>query len=236
MSIGEPTEEKMVQDYVSKWYPKRYSGTGLLYHSRIVHEMLQGFTMKHKTLDVGCGTGFVSQLYPNFDITGIDISDGMLANNPYKWVKAAAEKIPFPNESFDYVICRSLLHHLELPLLGLQEMHRVLKPGGRFVAWETNFSFLNDVVRRIARFTPRFSHWHKNFKSKELIYMLEDSKFIVTDVRYRGYIAYPLTGFPDIINLRIPIGFARGLLGIDDLLSKTPLRRLAWSILIKATK
>ena len=89
---GEPTDEKLVQDYVSQWYQKRYSGSGFLYHSRIVCDMLSGIKFRDgrhsdKVLDLGCGTGFVSQLYPNFDITGIDISDGMLEKNPYKWVK-----------------------------------------------------------------------------------------------------------------------------------------------------
>src|SRR3990167_6886339 len=112
MARGEPTSEKLVQDYVSTMYEKRYSGTGFLYHARIVTQMLEGVKFRDgrfsdKILDVGCGIGFVSQLYPNFDITGIDISDGMLSRNPYKWVKALAEAIPFPDNHFDFVVCRS---------------------------------------------------------------------------------------------------------------------------------
>ena len=141
---GEPSEEEMVQDYISKWYPKRYSGNGFLFHSRVVTDMLDGIKFKDgkssdSVLDVGCGIGFVSQLYPNFDITGIDISDGMLSHNPHKWIKAPAENIPFPNDYFNFVLCRSLLHHLDEPELGLREMFRVTKPGGRWVCWETNF-------------------------------------------------------------------------------------------------
>jgi len=238
---GEPTEEEMVQDYIAKWYPKRYSGTGFLYHSEVVTDMLNGIKFRDgrqsdKVLDVGCGIGFVSQLYPNFDITGIDISEGMLAHNPYIWKKAAAEDIPFEDNTFDFVICRSLLHHLDKPEVGMREMIRVLKPGGRWVCWETNFSILNDIVRRISRLTPRFSHWHKNFKSKELIGMLQDCGLKIQSTRYMGYLAYPLIGFPDIINFHLPIQVGRILLGLDSLISQTVLAPLGWAIMIKGTK
>ena len=154
MSVGEPTSEKLVQDYSSKWYQRRYSGTGFLYHSRIVTQMLEGIKFrdgKHsdKVLDVGCGTGFVSMLYPNFDITGVDISDGMLAHNPHKWIKAPAEQLPFPDNHFDFVVCRSLLHHLDEPMAGLSEMYRVLKPGGKFMCWDPHHGFLYNIIRRL---------------------------------------------------------------------------------------
>ena len=238
---GEPSEEQMVQDYISKWYPKRYSGSGFLYHGRIVADMLDGIKFRDgrysdKVLDVGCGIGFVSQLFPNFDITGIDISEGMLSHNKFKWVKAPAEDIPFEDNYFDFVVCRSLLHHLDDPGVGLKEMYRVLKPGGSWVCWETNFSLLNDVVRKLARLTPRFSHWHKNFKSSELVELVKSVGLEIEEVRYYGYLAYPLAGFPDIVNFHLPVSVARFLMNVDDFIAKTPLKSLAWSIMIKAKK
>lgn len=241
MAIGEPTDEKLVQDYVSKWYPKRYSGTGFLYHSRIVTDMLAGVKFRDgrssdKILDVGCGIGFVSRLYPNFDITGIDISDGMLERNPYKWIKAPAEAIPFPDNTFDFVVCRSLLHHLDDPALGLKEMARVLKVGGTWVCWDPNYSFFSEIFRAIARFTPRFSHIHKNFRADELLTAIKDAGFIITEERYLGFLAYPLCAFPDILDLKLPIGVGKALIGIDNIISKTPLKKLAWSLMVKGVK
>ena len=241
MSVGEPTDEKLVQDYVSKWYKKRYSGTGFLYHSRIVTTMLDGVQFRQgrvsdKILDTGCGTGFVSQLYPNFDVTGIDISDGMLAQNPFKWVKAPAEAIPFPDNSFDFVICRSLLHHLEVPANGLAEMYRVLKPGGKWVCWEPNLSIWNDWIRRLAKLTKRFSHWHKNFSPRALHQLIRESGLTIQSIAYQGYLAYPCIGFPDILNLKLPISVGKTLMAIDDWISRTPLASMGWSVMIKATK
>lgn len=241
MSVGEPTEEEVVQAYVSTMYAKRYSGTGFLYHSRIVTQMLDGVKFRDgrtsdKILDVGCGTGFVAQLYPNYDLTGIDISEDMLKLNPHKWIKAPAEAIPFPDNTFDYVICRSLLHHLEVPAKGLAEMARVLKPGGKFVCWEPNLSLWNDWIRRMAKLTRRFSHWHKSFEPYELRQMVRNAGLHIQSIAYQGYLAYPLIGFPDILDLHLPIGVGRTLMKIDEWISQTPLAPVGWATMIKATK
>ena len=238
--VGEPTSEKLVQDYTSKWYRDRYSGSGFLYHARIVTDMLEGVRMSdrmsHKVLDVGCGTGFVSQLYPNFDITGIDISDGMLANNPYKWIKASAEEIPFEDNTFDFVVCRSLLHHLDSPSLGLSEMFRVLKPGGKWVCWDPNHGFIYNLIRRLFQHTDRFSHLHKSFRDIELFKMIEDTGFKITMKRYMGYLAYPIIGFPDIVNFGLSISLGRLIMKVDEWIEKTPMRKLSWSLMVSASK
>ena len=241
MTLGEPTDELVVQAYVSTMYKQRYSGTGFLYHSRIITTMLEGVKFRDgrtsdKILDTGCGTGFVSQLYPNFDVTGIDISEDMLKLNPHKWLKAPAEAIPFPDDTFDFVICRSLLHHLETPSKGLTEMVRVLKPGGKWVCWEPNLSVFNDWIRKLAKMTRRFSHWHKNFSPKELQSLIRATGLHIQSVAYQGYLAYPLIGFPDIWDTRLPISVGRTLMAIDDLIGKTFIAPIGWATMIKAVK
>jgi ubiquinone/menaquinone biosynthesis C-methylase UbiE len=232
--------EQEVQDWIAQYYPVRYSGSGFLYHSRIVTDMLNGVRMSDrrsdKVLDVGCGIGFVSQLYPNFDITGVDISDEMLKRNPFKHLKAPAENLPFPDDHFDFVICRSLLHHLEEPLIGLKEMFRVLKPGGKWVCWDPNYSFFVNLFRKLFQRTDRFSHLHKSFTVRELRRMLDESGFHIEKTHFIGFLAYPLLGFPDIKNFHIPIGLGKILMLIDELIAKTPLQSMAWSVMIKASK
>lgn len=238
---GEPKSEKDIQDYVARWYKIRYSGTGFLYHARIVTEMLEGIKFKDgrssdKVLDVGCGNGFLSQLYPNFDIIGVDISDGMLAHNPYKWVKGSAENIPFPDNTFDFVVCRSLLHHLENPLVGLKEMYRVLKPGGKFVCWDPNAALLATLFRKLFQGTDRFSHLHHSFNDSELLALIESAGFKVESKKYIGFLAYPLCGFPDIYNFKLPLWLGKILIRLDDFIGKTFLKRLAWSLMVRAIK
>lgn len=241
MSRGEPTDEKLVQDYTSKWYQQRYSGSGFLYHSRIVTTMLDGIKFRDgrysdKVLDVGCGIGFISQLYPNFDITGLDISDGMLERNPYVWKKAPAEDIPFPDNHFDFVVCRSLLHHLDDPRVGLREMVRVLKPGGKWVCWDPNHNALYELIRHIFQKTDRFSHLHHSFNAEELFSMVEESGLEINERKYIGYFGYPLLGYCDIVDFKIPIWLGRKIIRLDDFISKTPLKKFSWSLMVKAVK
>ena len=228
--------DQEVQNWVAKEYPKRYSGTGFLYHARIVTDMMNEVKFKDKILDVGCGIGFVSQLHPNFDILGIDISDEMLKRNPHKWERMNAEELNYPDCHFDFVVCRSLLHHLEHPKRALQEAYRVLKPDGKWVSWDPNYSILVNTFRKLFQKTDRFSHLHKSFQANELVEMLKVAGFQVDEVKFIGFLAYPLLGFPDIKNFKIPIWLGLKLIELDDWLSKTPLARFAWSLRIKAHK
>ncbi|GAC1414616.1 MAG: class I SAM-dependent methyltransferase [Actinomycetota bacterium] len=48
-------------------------------------------------------------------------------------VVADATKIPFKNESFDFIVCKQVLEHIPEPVVLLEEAHRVLKSGGRII-------------------------------------------------------------------------------------------------------
>ncbi len=231
-------EEIRTQNRVAKNYEKRYSGTGLVYHADIIAKLLSGIeSYKTKILDVGCGTGFVSDIFPYLDITGIDVSREMLKRNPHNCQIGSAEEIPFKDESYDFVLSRALLHHLDNPKKGVREMMRVLKPGGEFVCLETNRSIINAIPRYLFTFTPRFSRGHKNFSMKQLLDILDHKELKINEIRFIGYIAYPLAGFPDFINLKLPLWAGRFLMRIDDFISKIPLiKTLSFNVMIKGEK
>ena len=102
-----------------------------------------------KVLDIACGTGLVSfraaeQAGLKGYVLATDISDRMIeaargiskersATN-IDFERMDAEQLTIPNESFDVVICALGLMYVPDPLLALNEMRRVLKPGGRIVA------------------------------------------------------------------------------------------------------
>lgn len=59
-------------------------------------------------------------------------------------VQGSAEAIPLPDSSVDIVLMEAVLEHVDSPLRSLQEIHRVLSPGGALYVYTTNrlkFSF-----------------------------------------------------------------------------------------------
>ena len=104
-----------------------------------------------KVLDVGCGTGTLAIALKSSvgtsEVHGIDASPEMIEVAKEKAAKAGSdidfqvaliEAIPFPDATFDLVTSSLMLHHLpdDLKRTGLDEIRRVLKPGGRFMAMD----------------------------------------------------------------------------------------------------
>lgn len=98
-------------------------------------------------LDIGTGTGKVLKTlkasYPNSNYYGVDISDGMMKKiDPSLGFNLSISKIEDLNEFndnfFDVVTARMVLHHSENLDKALKEVHRVLKPGGKFIVCEGN--------------------------------------------------------------------------------------------------
>src|SRR2546430_7113646 len=93
-------------------------------------------------LDVATGTGLVawavSERY-GCDVVGLDRSGDMLSaavarNGHIPLVRARAESLPFPDDSFDHLTFTYLLRYVDDPSAVLRELARVVKPGGRIVS------------------------------------------------------------------------------------------------------
>jgi 2-polyprenyl-3-methyl-5-hydroxy-6-metoxy-1,4-benzoquinol methylase len=104
---------------------------------KILSEKLVAFYHSHasskKTLDVGSRRGRHSVDFPN-NVT-IDIDP---ASDPD--VVADAHHLPFPDASFEVVICREVLEHVLEPQVVMKELYRVLVPGGTLLL-STRFLF-----------------------------------------------------------------------------------------------
>jgi demethylmenaquinone methyltransferase / 2-methoxy-6-polyprenyl-1,4-benzoquinol methylase len=94
-------------------------------------------------LDVCCGSGdlAVAALDAGGRVTGVDFSRPMLERARRKapavdWVEGDALALPFGDGSFDAVTIGFGLRNLADPALGLAELRRVLRPGGRVAVLE----------------------------------------------------------------------------------------------------
>ncbi|MEI8081492.1 MAG: methyltransferase domain-containing protein [Actinomycetes bacterium] len=117
-------------------------------------------------LEVGCGTGFFllnlkqAGVLTNGAVT--DISPGMVevAQRNARGLGfevdgrvADAERIPYPDNSFDLVIGHAVLHHIPDVEQALRECLRVLRPGGRFVFCGEPTTHGDFVARRLSQAT-----------------------------------------------------------------------------------
>jgi protein-L-isoaspartate(D-aspartate) O-methyltransferase len=79
-----------------------------------------------KLLDVGCGTGLSSKVF-NCDMTGVDPSEKLLEQCPFKSIKASVESLPFEDNEFDVVIAVTSIHNFKDIRKALKEIRRVGK-------------------------------------------------------------------------------------------------------------
>ena len=121
------------------------------YLERIVLPLLNLSSGSH-VLDVGCGFGgltlILAKLCPTVQYTGIDLepqciegaksSAAQLNLTNVNFQEGDANNIPLESNSFDTVICQTVLIHVAEASKVVNEMTRVLKPGGTFMAAEWN--------------------------------------------------------------------------------------------------
>ena len=125
-------------------------------------------------LEVGCGSGVLCRqiapsVNPRGKITGVDISPEFLRiaqdyvissdlSNSIQWGAGQAEVLPFRDASFDAVFAARLFLHLFDPQAVLNELVRVVRPGGRVVVmdWDFDTVALDHSDRELTR---RLLHW-----------------------------------------------------------------------------
>ncbi|HHP7244326.1 MAG TPA: class I SAM-dependent methyltransferase [Elainellaceae cyanobacterium] len=116
-------------------------------------------------LEIGFGTGLNLQYYPHRveKITTVDVNPGMNSFAERR-IKASeidvenrvlsGESLPMPDETFDYVVSTWTLCSIAQVNQALQEIHRVLKPGGKFVFIEHGLSNKPNIQTWQHRLTP----------------------------------------------------------------------------------
>ncbi|MBE2226097.1 MAG: methyltransferase domain-containing protein [Ignavibacteria bacterium] len=122
-------------------------------------------------LEVGCGAGHILERINCGRLTGIDISPVQIQRakarlgSKAKLIEAEGERLPFPDQSFERILCTEVFEHVLEPEKLLKEMKRVLKddgiislsvPNEKLIIF-TKQILLNSGLRRVLE--PKQSNW-----------------------------------------------------------------------------
>lgn len=118
---------------------------------KLTRPLTDAFLRKYATeavaLDIGASGDDHREFFPNRTTLDLDASK-------HADVTGDAHHLPFPDESFEVVVCSEMLEHAEDPQEVINEIRRVLKPAGRVVL-TTRFAFpVHDAPADYWRFTP----------------------------------------------------------------------------------
>ncbi|TSC84124.1 MAG: hypothetical protein G01um101417_280 [Parcubacteria group bacterium Gr01-1014_17] len=118
---------------------------------KIIRTRIDAFLQKHatneRTLDVGGGSGPYKKYFPNRVCIDNEAGEGV------DFVGDAHDLSRFRDGEFECVLCTEVLEHLHTPQKAIDEMRRVLKPGGTIIL-TTRFIFpLHNIPGDYFRFT-----------------------------------------------------------------------------------
>ncbi|HEX2178621.1 MAG TPA: class I SAM-dependent methyltransferase [Actinomycetota bacterium] len=95
-------------------------------------DITRHFPADTRLLDVGCGTGWLADHFP--DYSGIDAApeavEAAAARGRNVVLGDLAQPLPFPDSTFQSAVIKDVLEHVPDPVATVREVHRVLAPGG----------------------------------------------------------------------------------------------------------
>ncbi len=148
----------------------------------------------YNVLDVGCGTGFLSDCFTGA-YTGVDINPAYIKKAEIKgkgvFMVADATKLPFAPETYDLVFTLGVLHHLESGNRKklLNELWRVCKPDGKIIIIDgvipsNRLNLLGFILAKLDR--GRYKVRGKKFKE-----MINASYFFSKKITFTNITRFP---------------------------------------------
>jgi SAM-dependent methyltransferase len=208
---------------------------GIWNYIRMANE-IAGRIPAGRLLDWGCGLGQMSYLLKRraFDVTSFELGKTAESLPSLPLTREVQilrgthpTDLPFASASYDVVLSCGVLEHVDefsgIPgneLRSLEEIHRVLKPGGYFPIYQ--LPQLHTWQEAIVR-TFRLGYAHpRRFTAREIRGLLHRYGFRVERLRRNNMLPKNLTSLPTSIR-DLYSRFSHSIIAIDDLLSRVPL-------------
>jgi ubiquinone/menaquinone biosynthesis C-methylase UbiE len=171
LGVSRDTTKEGANDRDSVWAYDSVSRSPLFGVIRYrVLRKLKKYRPEGTLLDAGCGPGYLDRAialeYPKLKIIGLDVSKEMLdlatsqasstkINPRISYQEGDIQKIPFKNNSMDFVVSTLSMHHLARPEEALGEIFRVLKPKGQLFIFDLRRD-MPETLFYLIRFVQRF--------------------------------------------------------------------------------
>src|SRR5690606_6507342 len=147
---------------IATWYA-RNTKKSIEKYKKDAQKVAEGLSGGEEILELAPGPGYLSielAKLGNFRITGLDISETFVeiarknareAGVGIDFRHGDASSMPFADHSFDFIVCRAAFKNFSRPVTALDEMHRVLKPGGRALILDLRGDVSREAVEKHVR-------------------------------------------------------------------------------------
>jgi ubiquinone/menaquinone biosynthesis C-methylase UbiE len=129
-----------MEGFIARWYARNTAGRD---HRKSAELVAGQVAAGASILEVAPGPGYLAIELAKIDayrVFGLDISQSFVqmataraqdAGVAVEFRHGDAAEMPFPPDSFDFIVCQAAFKNFSEPVQALREMHRVLKPGGK---------------------------------------------------------------------------------------------------------
>ena len=147
---------------IATWYA-RNTKKSIEEYKKDAQKVAEGLSGGEEILELAPGPGYLSielAKLGNFRITGLDISETFVeiarknareAGVNIDFRCGDASRMPFEENAFDFIVCRAAFKNFSRPVTALNEMHRVLKSGGRALILDLRGDVSREAVEKHVR-------------------------------------------------------------------------------------
>ena len=204
--MPKPHRDRGIEGRMAKWYAS--TTLSQMKEFRALAQQIGALLPEAgSVLEVAPGPGYLCielAKLGRLQVTGLDLSHTMVkiarekaqqVGAPVHFEQGSASSLPFPRDSFDLLVCRAAFKNFALPVRALEEMHRVLKPGGRAliidlrrdaspatVSREVDRMKLSPVNRAITKLTFRFMLLKSAYTKEHFEQMLAQTQFSKAEI------------------------------------------------------
>jgi ubiquinone/menaquinone biosynthesis C-methylase UbiE len=195
---------------IATWYAKN-TGKNLTRFIQVAQAVAAQAAPGSRVLELAPGPGFCAieiARTGHYDVTGLDISESFVriardnaaaAGVAVDFRHGNASQMPFPDASFDFIVCTAAFKNFSDPVGALDEIHRALKPGGRAsiydlrkdatsaeIAAEVQDMRLSPFNAWLTRLTFRFVLLKRAYTRDDLDAMVARSRFRTCKIVHDG--------------------------------------------------